>query len=132
MIYNLPYIFLVMLLLAGGWSTSAIAQPQVPTTTTSDDSRFLSILPDLPLMGGLYEIEESGLSFDKPDGRIVIAEAEGDVTADDVIRFYQTTLPQLGWRLKDYSSFIRDEEILVITPVNRDGRLQVKFFVKPQ
>ncbi len=111
--------------------TFSVAQASAQSVT-EETSEFLSIVPDLPLMPGLYEIEELSMSFDKPEGRIVIAEAEGDVTTDAVLGFYSQVLPQLGWAATSYNAYERQGETLTITPVTDSGILQVKFFVKPQ
>ena len=49
-------------------------------------------------MDGLTEQADSGVVFDKPDGRIVERYASGPLTTDSVVAFYKETLPQLGWQ----------------------------------
>src|SRR3546814_12004018 len=63
-------------------------------------------------MPGLKELPDSGLVFDKPGGRIVEAFAQGDVTAQAVIAFYDGALPQLGWRREAPGASLREGERL--------------------
>ena len=57
---------------------------------------FIEQVTDLPLMPGLSELRGAGVVFDKPDGRIVEAYAEGGVDREAVLDFYYNTLPELG------------------------------------
>lgn len=63
---------------------------------------FLSGAEDVPLPPALTENPGGGMVFDSPQGRIVDADASGELTQDQVIAFYAQTLPQLGWsRISD-------------------------------
>lgn len=112
--------------------------------TGAQAETFLSTLADVPLMDGLTEAPDLGTVFDKPGGRIVETFAEGATTRDAVRRYYQETLPELGWRPLDEKSgqlaakfsFERDGERLCIdfTEVRRKsaaGALRVRFSVAP-
>jgi len=98
---------------------------------------FLRSIPDLPLMTGLVELEQEGLSFDNPEGRIVEAYAQGVVGAEAVRSFYKQTLPQLGWRaVKQKASkgqaWIREDERLDIQVVAEATVTTVHFTIRPQ
>lgn len=58
---------------------------------------FLTLYNDLPLPTAVQEIPGSGVSFDTPTGRLVEAYAQGPMPVDQAVRFYLSTLPQLGW-----------------------------------
>ena len=62
---------------------------------------FFAGLPDVPLMPGLVELEERALSFDKPEGRILVGVASVDdsLLANQVQAYYAEVLPQFGWRV---------------------------------
>jgi len=75
---------------------------------------FVAGLEDLPLMPGLSEVEESTVSFDSPEGRIVEVYAEGAVDGGRVLTFYDETLPQLGWTPEGGGNFRREGEMLRI------------------
>ncbi|MEE8393000.1 MAG: hypothetical protein V3R66_01545 [Rhodospirillales bacterium] len=73
---------------------------------------FVSSITDLPLMAGLSEDADGGMVFDTPSGRIVDAYAHGWATRSQVLEFYSSTLPQLGWRPQGEAAFGREGEIL--------------------
>ena len=82
---------------------------------TFQESQFFSSLQDIPLMSGMEELDGHAVSFDKPEGRISESFAlMRDLKQGDVLRFYQATLPQLGWgRVSEYR-FFRQSETLEI------------------
>lgn len=88
---------------------------------------FLNAYEDLPLAPGLAEVPGSGIAFDSPGGRIVEAYAKGPATAADVLKFYATTLPQLGWTRESDTRYRRDAELLTLES-GADGRLLVVHF----
>lgn len=95
-------------------------------------SGYVAGIPDLPLMPGLKELPDSGLVFDKPGGRIVEAFAQGDVTAQAVIAFYDGALPQLGWRREAPGAYLREGERLKLD-LSQDARgITVQFKLFPQ
>src|SRR5580658_1155962 len=69
---------------------------------------------DVPLMPGLVTVAGKSLAFDKPEGRIVEAEAHGPVTRAKARDFYDTTLPQLGWNADGADRWRREGEVLRI------------------
>lgn len=94
--------------------------------------RYLSEVPDLPLMDGLEEAQSAGLAFDKPEGRIVEAFASGAVPAAEVSAFYARTLPQLGWRAEGEESYRRESEILTLSYSGDAGQTTVRFSLRPE
>jgi len=91
---------------------------------------FLAELEDLPLAPGLTELP-GGLLFDSADGRIVEAQAKGEVPADQVRHFYESTLVQLGWQPVGPLQFRRDNEILKIAINEKAQPLSVHFTLTP-
>lgn len=94
------------------------------------EAQFIEGLADVPLMPGLRVVEDAGLRFDNPGGRIVEIIAVGKVSAKAVAEFYASTLPQLGWRGKD-NEYWREGERLRIQTGMADGKLAVRFFLAP-
>ncbi|WP_255448525.1 hypothetical protein [Telmatospirillum sp. J64-1] len=92
---------------------------------------FLEAVEDIPLMPGLAEQTEAGLSFDTATGRIVEAYAHGDVSATDVASFYTAALPELGWQQITGLSFRREGEMLRLD-VTGQGPVTVRFTLSPQ
>ena len=95
------------------------------------DGGFLAGVEDLPLMPGLREIPEETLIYDKLDGRLVQAIASGESDLAALWRFYNETLPQLGWRRLATGHFVRDGEGLRITVEKNDAMLTVRFAIAP-
>jgi hypothetical protein len=93
---------------------------------------FVAGTEDLPLMPGLAAVAGSSLVFDKPQGRIVEAQATGKVTRAAVRRFYETTLPELGWKAEGPQSWRREGERLRIDIKGRDGDVRVGFTLSPR
>jgi hypothetical protein len=73
----------------------------------------------------------SSLVFDKPQGRIVEAQAAGKVTRRAVRSFYGATLPQLGWTAAGGNAWRREGEQLKLDFHGRDGNLTVGFSLSP-
>jgi len=98
---------------------------------------FLSGFEDLPLMDGLSEQADSGVVFDKPDGRIIERYASGPLSLDSVETFYRQTLPQLGWQpvkanAARHLGFQREGESLDIEFKTVGSELVVRFSVAPE
>ena len=93
---------------------------------------FVTGTEDLPLMPGLTPVPGSALAFDKPQGRIVEAQASGRVTRAAVHQFYAASLPQLGWRPAGADAWRREGETLRLDFHGRDGDLTVGFTLSPR
>jgi hypothetical protein len=94
--------------------------------------RFVAGTEDVPLMPGLVPVAGSALTFDKPQGRIVEAQASGKVTRAAVRHFYAASLPQLGWRAAGADAWRREGETLRLDFHGRDGDLTVGFTLSPR
>ncbi len=119
---RLTVALLAVLALSGTGAPPARAQVQ----------SYIAQVEDLPLMPGLAEIEGAGVVFDKPDGRIVEAFAQGEVARDAVLAFYGKTLPQLGWRAVGAAIFQRENESLSLDFLDGGGALIVRFTLVPR
>lgn len=93
---------------------------------------YIAEVEDLPLMPGLAEVEGAGVVFDKPDGRIVEAYAQGRVAREAVLAFYRKSLPQLGWRVAGGATFRREGETLSLDFLDGGGALVVRFTLVPR
>src|SRR5262245_2205257 len=93
---------------------------------------FLSRLEDMPLAPGLSEDAAAGLSFDSASGRIVEAYARGNLTEDQVLHFYQETLPQLGWTAENARQYRRGGERLRLELTRSGQALTVHYSLSPQ
>lgn len=87
----------------------------VSLSTFADDA-FLTGLPDVPLMDGLIPNPTANIDFDTPAGQITVVNATGNsLTGDEILSFYQKTLPALGWRTDGENRFVREKDSLTIT-----------------
>jgi hypothetical protein len=94
-------------------------------------AEFVAGTEDLPLMPGLAAVAGSSLVFDKPQGRIVEAQATGNVSRSAVQSFYGATLPQLGWTSAGTNAWHREGEQLRLDFHGRDGDLTIGFRLSP-
>jgi hypothetical protein len=96
---------------------------------------FLSVVEDLPLMDGLAEVEGSAMNFSTPQGRIVEVSATSisgnTLGRENVLAFYEHTLPQLGWTPAEALNWIRENERLGLTVTVNGGKLIVQFSLTP-
>ena len=94
--------------------------------------KFLTGFSDLPIMPGMQELPDANISFDTASGRIVEAFAKTEQTVERILSFYKNVLPQLGWKVKKDTMFVRDTEILIID-LRKDGdSVIVQFSLEPQ
>jgi hypothetical protein len=119
------------LLFAALIAALTLAGPATPGSRAQAQD-YIAEVEDLPLMPGLAEVEGAGVVFDKPDGRIVEAYAQGWVTREAVLAFYRQALPQLGWRAAGGAVFRREGEALSLDFLDGGGALVVRFTLVPQ
>ena len=92
--------------------------------------RYLSHFDDLPLPAGLTEQPDSVL-FEADGGRIIETSAEGKVEAAAIRRFYDQSLPQLGWTKSGEGRYVRENESLTIVAGEENGNTIVRFSLAP-
>jgi hypothetical protein len=91
---------------------------------------FIERLGDVPLMPGLSIVDDGGVDFDAPGGRIVEVTAAGAVPRAAVLHFYRQSLPPLGWNGRDLV-YQREGEKLRIELAGAGARTEVRFFLTP-
>ena len=95
---------------------------------------FLSVAEDVPLMTGLSEELEFAVEFESVAGRMVETFASGRVSQQDVMNFYKSSLPQLGWQMETMTRFNREGEMLELIFQSADsqfGLTRVHFKILP-
>ena len=103
-----------------------------PTIGAAEETRFLSVIDDLPLMAGLDEDTDAAMVFDSAGGRIVEARAVGQASARAVLGFYDATLPALGWQATGEGQYARGAERLVVEiEPGEGGVITVRFALRP-
>ena len=120
-----------------GLITASVFAPLFPLSA-QESPRFVSVIDDLPLMDGLVEDFESSTIFETAGGRIVEVFASGVLKQNQILAFYDKTLPQLGWLRMEPGLFQREGETLSIEySVETKGTLvstpalTVRFHIKP-
>lgn len=96
----------------------------------AESSGFSAVIEDLPLMEGLEEVGD-GVEFSTPDGRLAEILAEGSVSQAEVVKFYASTLPQLGWVKETTDMFVREDESLSLAFEQMGNTLRVRFTLAP-
>ena len=100
---------------------------------------------DIPLMSGLVENTDEAMVFDSPEGRIINAEAQGQITAIKTFEYYRSVLPSLGWNInKDQQNgmaceepaqycieAIRDQESLLLQFSANNGTSKISYSLFP-
>jgi hypothetical protein len=113
------------------WRAAILALPLALLWAPARAADFVAGTEDVPLMSGLAPVAGTNLVFDKPEGRIVEAQASGKLARTEVSRFYGTTLPQLGWSAAGANAWRREGEELRLRFHGRDGALIVGFTLSP-
>lgn len=85
---------------------------------------FIEGMEDIPIPDKMMQIQADNFSFGNEETRFVEAYLQTNFGKFAfVIGFYEDTLPQLGWTLKDkqadYAEFERDGEELTVALVNK-------------
>ena len=94
--------------------------------------RFISGFNDVPLMVGMTEAIESNVVFDTVQGRILVSFARSRESKDKIIAFYEESLSQLGWQMKEDGRFVRGVEILNVDFFPDGEYLVVRFSLEPR
>lgn len=109
-----------------------VVVPAIAAGPAGAAERFFDGIADLPVMEGLEQLAGAGVSFDKPEGRIVEVAASGRVTRTAVLDFYAAVLPQLGWTSAGTGRYRRDGERLDLA-ISRSGEtLLIRFSLAPE
>ena len=78
---------------------------------------FLPAAEDVPLMDGLYQVEETA-TFDSPSEKMTIISALSQKKPAEITRFYHQVLTNLGWTALKNNHYARGSDTLTleITP----------------
>lgn len=88
--------------------------------TPTAHAAFVEGLEDIPMPGGLNQVENGNLSFGNEEIRLIeVYLTSENLSFEEVSRFYLETLPQMGWLLKKEKKqkllFEREGETLEIS-----------------
>ena len=89
---------------------------------------FLTKTSDVPLMQGLKISPLNQMDFDTPTGQVLTLEGVSKTkTGDEVIAFYESILPQMGWKNAEKGSFLRQSDTLNIIILKNKKPSKVRF-----
>ena len=120
-------LFVVNLFLA---SFGILASASLQASQAAESQQH-SWVGDLPIMPALSVEPALGFAFDSPNGRIVMVFASSAAAAPDIMRFYNESLPAIGWTGGD-GSWRRGSEALLISEVTTAAGRLWRLMVRPQ
>ena len=110
----------------------ACAQPK-KTIQNSQETKFFTNLPDIPLMEGVTETPEKTIYFDKPEGRIIVSYAQiGMRSPAQIGSYYKQILPEFGWKVRSDGVYQRGREFLELSFEKQKNHQFLKITLKPQ
>ena len=99
-------------------------------TSQASESQQHGWVGDVPIMPALSIEPALGFAFDSPNGRIVMIFASSAAAAPDIVRFYNESLPAIGWTGGD-GSWRRGSEVLLISEVTTAAGRLWRLMVRP-
>lgn len=123
---------------AGQLNSKANVLDSVPPASTlkpalDATTQFVPSIDDLPLMPGLSPLRDEDTVFVVPHaGRIAESAAIGAVDVDEVYKYYNRSLPQLGWKPNGARTYSRNGEKLHILARANGKITTVQFSIKPE
>jgi hypothetical protein len=98
-----------------------------PNTT-----QYVDGTEDLPVYSGFVVNKDGNVSYDSVDGRIVEASySSPKASIVEVRKFYDETLPQLGWNKKN-NVYERDGETLKVNISQKSGNTMLTLSIRPK
>lgn len=123
---------LVLALILSACAVTDDKQPVPPEIPGIAKQEYVPGTEDIPVFFGFKAVENSLLSYDSVDGRIIDVEFSSDKTsAKNVRNFYEVTLPQLGWHKRQYQIYEREGEVLKLNILEKNNLTFLKFTIRP-
>ena len=93
---------------------------------------FIYGLDDIPVYKNMRYVENSNVLFDKIDGRFVSSEMVGNYEIKEIKIFYNSVLPNLGWKKVKENIFERGTEFLEIKLESSGSLSSAQFSIYPK
>ena len=93
---------------------------------------FIYGLDDIPVYKNMRYVENSNVLFDKIDGRFVSSEMVGKYEIKEIKIFYNSVLPNLGWKKVKENIFERGTEFLEIKLESTGSFSTAQFSIYPK
>lgn len=98
----------------------------------ANKQHYVNGVDELPVPNGFVEKESSNSSFDTVSGRIVDVVYEGKGSLDNIKKYYEDTLPELGWKKQTLNLYKREEETLQLKMERNGGNtILLNFVIRP-
>lgn len=98
----------------------------------NSETSFITGIEDLPIFDSLTIDEENLIIFDKADGRLVTVNLSGIVKLSAVKDYYETVLPNFGWKMISKKKYVRDYEILQLEYEEKNKKVYLTIKIKPK
>ena len=92
---------------------------------------FVEGIDDLPIFGNMKNDNENLVVNDTNEGRLIKTEIYGEAKLEQAKSFYNSILPNLGWKVEESNSFKRGNEILIINYIENKNNLLIVFKILP-
>lgn len=128
------FFFLFLSVVAFAASPSNVNKPHgFASASAKEQQKFAKVIDDLPLMPGLELQDDKDVLFLSGSSRIAQTTAVGMVDIDEVYYYYESSLPQLGWKKIDARTYERGGERLRldVRGNNPSGMTIARFSVEP-
>ena len=86
---------------------------------------FLPATEDVPLMDGLYQVEETA-TFDTPSEKMTIISALTHKTPQQIKSYYRQVLTNLGWTARKDTDYIRGSDTLTLE-ITQGSKTSIQF-----
>ena len=93
---------------------------------------FIYGLDDIPVYKNMRYVENSNVLFDKIDGRFLSSEMVGKYEIKEIKIFYNSVLPNLGWKKVKENVFERGTEFLEIILESTGSFSTAQFSIYPK
>ncbi len=91
---------------------------------------FLPATEDVPVMDGLYQVEEEA-TFDSPSEKMTIISAKSQEKPDKVSNYYRQILMNLGWTVIEKNHYVRGSDTLTLEmTTGKETTIQFKLVQK--
>ncbi len=96
------------------------------------ETNFITGIEDLPIFESLEIDEENLIIFDKTDSRLVLVNLSGIAKLSQVKDYYESILPNFGWKMINKNQYLRDTEVLELEYEVKNKKVYLTLKIKPK
>ena len=98
----------------------------------NSEIKFITGIEDLPIFDSLEIDEDNLIIFDKADSRLITVNLSGSVNLEEVKDYYESILPNLGWKMRNKKEYVRDAEVLKLEYEVKNKKVYLTLQIKPK